>query len=92
MSNSCVNCGLSSGKHMTHDDISMCVKLAKEAISKLSKYRLLEGEHEKISDKLRRETLEIAYTVHRKEMHEAMKEPEIPPKTEGEGEGEVDGN
>ena len=73
----CANCGLPTGNgHRMHDDIKACLAACKEAICKLSRYRLLEGEEGQMSDQLRQSTLEIAMKVHGKEVHAAVSDTE----------------
>lgn len=69
----CSHCGLPTGtKYKLHDSLKECVAASKEAIIKLSRYRLLEGNEDEMSEQLRRETLEIAMKVHSKEVHSAV--------------------
>jgi hypothetical protein len=69
----CSNCGLPTGnKHQLHDSLKECVAACKEAVLKLARYRLLEGDEEKMSEQLRQETLELAMKVHSKEVHNAV--------------------
>lgn len=69
----CSHCGLPTGsKHITHNTLKECVAASKEAVLKLARYRLLEGDEEKMSDQLRQETLELAMKIHSKEVRDAM--------------------
>ena len=69
----CTNCGLPIGKKQyLHDTLKDCVVACKEAILKLARYRLLDGDEEKMSEHLRQETLELAMKIHSKEVHDAM--------------------
>ena len=69
----CANCGLPTGNnHRTHNDLKGCVEKAKAAIMMLARYRLLDGQEEKMSEELRTKTLEIAMKVYNNEVHDAM--------------------
>lgn len=69
----CTNCGLPTGKkHHLHDNLKDCVAACKNAILKLARYRLLDGDEEQMSEQLRQETLELAMKIHSKEVHNAM--------------------
>lgn len=73
----CANCGLPTGdSHRMHDDVKACLAACKEAICKLSRYRLLEGDETKMSDQLRHSTLEIAMKIHGKDVTSVMSDTE----------------
>jgi coenzyme F420-reducing hydrogenase beta subunit len=70
---SCATCGLSTGtSHRMHDDLKACLVACKDAVAKLSRYRLLEGNEAEMTTELRQETLEIAMRVHSKDVHIAV--------------------
>lgn len=74
----CANCGIPTGNsHKIHDDLKACVAACYSAILKLSKYRLLDGNEEKMSPELRQETLEIAMRLHSTEVHNAISDAKI---------------
>ena len=73
----CTNCGLPTGNsHRMHDDLKGCLAASKDAIQQLARYRLLEGDEEKMSDQLRQNTLEIAIKVHGSEVSKAVSDTE----------------
>ena len=72
MSN-CGSCGLPTEKERRmHDDTKICMAKLKEAVQKLARYRLLEGDEEKMSDCLRQETLELAMKIHKDEVKNSV--------------------
>ena len=72
MSN-CGTCGLPTEKdRRMHDDPKVCMAKLKEAVQKLARYRLLEGDEAEMSDCLRQETLEMAMKIHKDEVKKSV--------------------